>query len=114
MKVVDRVLMEWQERLLDGHEDIEASICRAKCDLWNGPLMDSGLNFSQLIDKIREWADENIPSALWIDVQCEEWLEDEPDWSLDEDGIGNCPDDFIQVERPLLMRVLLGELASYV
>lgn len=109
-KTVDRVLVEWAQDLLGRHPEIELAICRAKVDLWNGPLMDGELGYSSLVDKIRAWTDRNVPGTLWIDPNAEEWLEDEPDWSATED----CPEDYVQAGHSLLMRVLLGDLARYI
>lgn len=113
-KTIKDVLTEWAQDLLERHPDIELAICQAKVDLWHGPV-EGQLSFPYLVDKVREWADENVPGTLWIDIQCECWQESEPEWEWGEDGhMGPNPEDFIRIERSLLMQVLLGDLARYI
>ena len=122
------------ERVVEKHFELPADIANKinllNSDLYSGPLyfnpegeecchMDDGavpFNFSKAGDEVMDYLREQVPSSVYVDMQCEEVFEREPEGFLededDEDSwVEPFWEDIFQVDD--VYRVILGrELGS--
>ncbi len=96
----------------------------ANSDLYNGPR-DSYeddpfpyLGFSHAVKIVGDWADRELPSEIWVDMDCGEVINGCPEegYTNEETGeyIENCLDHIYHSESRDILRAIFGkELASY-
>jgi hypothetical protein len=71
-------------------KQIHAMAMLATRDLYFGPnVQDEDYpGFATAIKHVKTWAQNNIPSTLWVDMDCEQCLESEPDYGFEDEETG--------------------------
>ena len=97
--------------------EVEAALSDALNDLYNGPCFhDEGMNYAQACGILKNYADDNLPSTLYVDLDCDGVYECEPqgysDDYEDEDGetVDNWvePSPYYEVSRKDIWAAVMG------
>ncbi len=116
------------ESLIDAHftalmpSNIKFYFNAANNDLYNGPrnsYEDDPFpyqGFIHAVKIVRDWADSELPSEIWVDMDCGQVIEEIPEWETDENGepIEVYQENVYHFESGDIRRAIFGkELASY-
>lgn len=109
----------------DMPDEIKSLVRLALADLHFGPAhaypaiddaeIEAFPGFESATLKISAWARDNMPSELWVDLDCEEVLTSAPQGEeVDGEWVEPYTAETCQLERADIKRAVFGELAEYV